>query len=100
MGDLNVQEVEAALILPVKVVPGSSKTAIAGLINGMLKVKVSAPTRKGKANKCLINFLAKKLKLKRQDVSIISDRTAAVKKLRVVGLSPDQLRALILPSVS
>ena len=64
MGSLNVQLVEADSSFRVKVVPGSSKTGLVGILDAMLKVKVSATAEKGKANRCLISFLAKKLGVK------------------------------------
>ncbi len=95
MGDLNVQQVDGAVVLRVKVVPGSSKTAITGILDGALKVKVSAPAEKGRANSCLVEFLAKKLKVKSNAISIISGQSAAVKQLRIAGLSQDDLLSLI-----
>lgn len=91
MADLNATELAGAIVFDVKVIPRSSRTAIAGLLGGMLKIKVSAPAEKGKANKCLIKFLAKKLNVKSSAISIISGRISSVKQIRVTGISPDDL---------
>ncbi|MHC4638477.1 MAG: DUF167 domain-containing protein [Planctomycetota bacterium] len=87
MGNLKIEEIDGGIVLPVKVVPGSSKTSIAGLLDGMLKVKVSAPPEKGKANQCLIDFLEKKLSVKKNNIKIISGLTNPVKRIEISGIS-------------
>ncbi len=58
MANLTIQETDESVVFVVKVVPGSSgPTRICGLLDGMLKVKVSAAPEKGKANQCLLKFL-------------------------------------------
>ncbi len=69
----------------VKVVPGSSRTCLAGIHDGMLKVKVAAPPEDGKANKALTAFIAKKLGLKKNEITITSGRTSPVKRLEIKG---------------
>jgi len=75
-----------------KVVPGSSKTAVVGLLDHMIKVKVAAPPEKGKANQCLIAFLAKKLGLRKKAVCIVTGQGNPVKHVRVTGISAEALQ--------
>jgi uncharacterized protein (TIGR00251 family) len=83
-----IQEVEGGVVFTAKIVPGSSgRTRICGLLDGMLKVKVSAAPEKGKANQCLLKFLAKQLGVKTSAVSIIRGQTGPVKNLLVSGIS-------------
>ncbi len=92
MSKLTFQEVDEGVVFIVKAVPGSSgPTRICGLLDGMLKVKVSAAPEKGKANQCLLKFLAKQLGVKRNAVSIISGKTSPVKHIQVSGISADTL---------
>ena len=81
MSELRIEKVEGGFEFTVKVVPGSSRTASAGLIGESLKVKVAAPPEKGKANKCLIEFLSKKAGVKRGDVVIVAGQTSEVKQV-------------------
>lgn len=74
-----------------KIVPGSSKTAVCGLLDDMIKFKVSAPPQKGKANQSFIEFLAKQLGVKKNAVSIISGLTNPVKQVQVLGMSRETL---------
>jgi len=79
------------VIFSVKVVPGSSRTAIAGVLGGMLKVKIAAPPEKGKANQALIEFLARRLGARRNVISLISGRTGPVKKVRISGVTGEMV---------
>ena len=92
MGNLKIEEHNEGAVFTVKIVPGSSgPTRICGLLDEMLKVKVSAAPEKGKANQCLIKFLAKQLGVKKNAVSIISGTTSPVKHVKVSGMSADTL---------
>ena len=87
--DLTIRKVDGGVVFSAKIVPGSSRTAIAGLLNGKLKIKVAAPPEKGKANQCLVEFLAKQLGVRKNAVSIISGQTNAVKGVQVSGISAE-----------
>ena len=92
MGNLKIEEHNEAAVFVAKIVPGSSgQTRICGLLDEMLKIKVSAAPEKGKANQCLIKFLAKQLGVKKNAVSIISGTTNPVKHVRISGMSADTL---------
>ena len=92
MGNLKIEEHDGGAVFTAKIVPGSSgPTRICGLLGEMLKVKVSAAPEKGKANQCLIKFLAEQLGVKKNAVSIISGTTSPVKHVKVSGMSADTL---------
>ena len=91
MDKLQIESTEGGVIFTVKVVPGSSRTGVSGMLNGMVKIKISAAPEKGKANQCLIKFLAKKLGVKNSAVSVISGRTNPIKKVEVLGISAETL---------
>jgi uncharacterized protein (TIGR00251 family) len=91
MTKLKVEESEGGVIFTVKVVPASSRTAVGGILGGRLKVKVSAPAEKGKANQSLVEILARRLSVKKKDISIISGQTNSVKQVMVSGLSARRL---------
>jgi uncharacterized protein (TIGR00251 family) len=57
----------------------------------MLKIKVSAAPEKGKANQCLLEFLAKQLGVKKNAVHLVSGQTNRVKRLQVSGISSAML---------
>ena len=91
MNNLKIQKTEEGIVFLTKVIPGSSTTLISGLLDGILKVKVSAAPEKGKANQSLKKFLAKQLNVKNNAIDIISGQTSPVKQIRVVGISAETL---------
>ena len=91
MTKLRIQEVDDGVTFEARVVAGSSKTSICGLLDTKLKIRVSAPPEKGKANQRLIEFLAKKLGVKKNDVSITAGKTNPVKALHILGISAETL---------
>jgi len=97
MADLKIRQQNGAAVFTAKIVPGSSKTAMAGLLNDMLKIKVSAPAEKSKANKTLVKFLAKKIGTKTANISIISGKTNPVKQIQVTGVSAQTLLEKLVP---
>ncbi len=87
-----IREIDGGVVFTAKIVPGSSgQTRFIGLLDNMLKIKVSAAPEKGKANKCLVKFLAEKLGVKKNAVVIISGQTSPVKQVQVFDISADTL---------
>jgi uncharacterized protein (TIGR00251 family) len=91
MEQLKIQQSANSVIFSVKVVPRSSKTAIAGLLGGMLKVKLAAAPEKGKANESLVEFLADTLGVKRNTITITSGLTSPVKTIQITGVSAETI---------
>lgn len=86
-----VQEGPDGVIFTAKVVPGSRRTMIGGTLGDMIKIRVAAAPERGKANQCLITFLATQLGVKKSAVEILAGQTNPVKQVRVVGLSAQEL---------
>jgi uncharacterized protein (TIGR00251 family) len=86
-----IQDTDGGVVFTAKVVPGSSKTAVCGLLGEAVKIKVAAPAEKGKANKGLIEFLAEKLGVKKNAISITAGQTNPIKQVQVLGVSSDSL---------
>ncbi|MFH1395370.1 MAG: DUF167 domain-containing protein [Candidatus Omnitrophota bacterium] len=68
--------------LKIKVFPKSSREEVIEQ-DGIIKVHVKAAPEKGKANKAVIAVVAKKYKVKKRDVAIISGLTGRNKILEV-----------------
>ncbi len=67
----------------VKVVPGASRDRIAGLLGDDLKVQVSAPPEKGKANDAVARLLAKTIGVSVKNVTLVSGPSSPHKIFRV-----------------
>ena len=77
MPESPIKKIDRGLAFTAKVVP--------------VKVKVSAAPEKGKANQCLIAFLAKQLGVKKNAVTIVSGKSNPVKQIEVAGVSMERL---------
>lgn len=86
---------QEAVLLPVKVVPGASRTRFMGELGGRAKIAVAAPAEKGKANGALIAFLAKQLGLRRQDVTVTQGQTSPTKTVRLAGIAVSEVARLL-----
>ena len=88
---LKIQKSDDGVIFRVKVQPGAAKNEIVGVQGDALKIKINAPPVKGKANRALVDFLAKKLGTRKSDVEIVSGHTSRVKIIKVVGEGTQKL---------
>lgn len=93
MSTLVLRDTPNGVELTVKVVPGSSRDRIAGVLGDALKVAVSAPPEKGKANQAVIEVLAKALGVKRNAIQILAGHTQPRKTVLLTGLTASQIRA-------
>ncbi len=80
------------VLLRLKVLPGAPKNSFRGIHAGQLKVGVTATAQQGKANQAIIDFLARKLKLPKQQLTIVAGLTSTRKKIAIEGITLDQLK--------
>jgi uncharacterized protein (TIGR00251 family) len=69
--------------LNLKVVPGASKNEIVGWMGDVLKVRVSAPPEKGRANAAVCELLAAALGVSVKRVQVVSGETSQRKVVEV-----------------
>lgn len=79
----------------VKVIPKSSRNEIISEEGRIFKIKVTSPPIDGKANKAVIAFLSKKIKIPKTDIKIVSGEKNRNKKIRFYGISKPDLLKLI-----
>jgi uncharacterized protein (TIGR00251 family) len=80
-------EGRSAIKLRIKVVPSSSRNAIDGWLGDTLKVRVTAPPERGKANAAVETIIADAIGVPSQNVRVASGQTSARKIVEIVGLS-------------
>lgn len=78
--------------------PGAKKTEIAGEHDGRLKIRLKADPVDGKANKALIDFFSKLLKVRKQDISIVHGEKSRFKTLSVISSTELDLSFLSMES--
>ncbi|BAU48754.1 hypothetical protein SVA_2204 [Sulfurifustis variabilis] len=79
--------------LNVKVVPGASRSGIAGWLGEVLKVRVAAPPEGGRANAAVERLIAEALGLPRAQVRLISGASSARKTLEIAGMAEREVLA-------
>jgi uncharacterized protein (TIGR00251 family) len=80
------------VVIAVKVVPGSSRDRVVGVLGDQLKIATSAAAEKGKANAAIARTLAKSLGLSTKDVQLESGQTNPQKRFRLREASVEDIR--------
>lgn len=88
-----IQCTTGGVLIDVRVIPRAGKSGIAGTRDGALLVRLNAPPVEGAANAELIEVLAKALDVPRRSVTLVSGARARQKRLRVSGVSEDEVRS-------
>jgi uncharacterized protein (TIGR00251 family) len=78
--------------LRVRVTARASRDELAGLEDGVLHVRVSAPPVDGKANQAVTRLIAKALGVGRTSVTVIKGERSRDKVVRIDGVEPDEAR--------
>ncbi len=89
---LNIRNSAGGALISVKVVPGSSRDKVVGVLGECLKISTSAPPEKGKANAAVAVALAEAVEVDRRNVELTSGPTNPRKEFLVAGVSADELR--------
>lgn len=88
------QEASGDVLLLLHVQPGAKRSGVAGTHGGALKIRLAAPPVDGKANACLIGFLADTLGVPRAQVELVSGEASRQKRVRVRGATAAALAQL------
>ena len=93
--DLPYQAGEGWIQIQVRVQPRASRNGVAGVVEGALRVHLTAPPVEGKANRALQRFLAQLLGIARRDVEIVAGETSRSKRVRIHGITSEGLAKLV-----
>jgi uncharacterized protein (TIGR00251 family) len=80
-----ITERQDGITLSLKVVPNSSRNSMGLDKHGRLLVRLAAPPVEGKANKELVKFLAKTLRLPQSAVTILHGKSSREKAVLITG---------------
>jgi uncharacterized protein (TIGR00251 family) len=78
--------------LAIKVVPGSSRNTVAGWLGDALRLRVTAPPDKGKANAAVVKLIAETLDIPAASIAITKGSTRARKTVEISGYSDTDIR--------
>lgn len=78
-------------VIKIRLSPRSSINEIIGIENNFIKIKVTSPPIDGKANKALIQLLAKRFKIPKRDIEIKAGVNSRYKTVSVKGLAEQEI---------
>jgi uncharacterized protein (TIGR00251 family) len=83
------------MLLDVRVIPNATRSGIAGMREGRLLLRISAPAVDGKANRAATLHLAKVCGVSKSRVRLVSGEKSRHKKFEIVGLNAAQEQTLL-----
>ncbi len=90
-----IEETSDGVIFNVRVQPRASRNAISGLHGSALKIRLTSPPLKGRANRLCTKFLADELGISTSKITIISGEKSRDKRIRVDGVKKEDILKLI-----
>ena len=94
--DFKITNAEEGAAFAVHIVPQCKKNEVVGKYGDALKVHLTSATVKDSCNDTLLSFLAKKLKVNRQNLEIVAGTAGAEKMVVVVGVTPAEAERRLL----
>ena len=92
---IEIKETGGNIVFSVRVQPKAKSDRVLGEHAGALKVAVTAPPEKGKANAAVVALLSRLLGVPKSSIEIVRGETSRVKTLRVQGVGKDALLELL-----
>jgi uncharacterized protein len=92
---LEITRTEDGVVFSVRVQPRASRDEVAGVMDGVMKVRLQAPALEGRANEALCEYLAQLLKTPTSAVRILSGDRSRIKRIAVRGVTEPEVRGLV-----
>ena len=89
--ELQISDSSAGAVLRVRVVPRAGRSALAGVRDGALLIRVAAAPVRGAANDALTEVLASVLDLPRRRIQLVSGGRTRLKRVRIEGLGASEV---------
>lgn len=82
-------------VVRVRATPGARENGVRGEHGGALKVSVTQPPDKGKANEAIVAVLAEALGVKKSQIELLSGAASREKRILIRGVSPERLQSVV-----
>ena len=82
---------EHGAAIAVNLTSRTNKDQIIGIQDEIIEIGLTVPPTDNKANKVLVNFLAKQLRVKASTIEIVAGQTGPQKLISIIGLSPQEV---------
>ena len=91
VSELQLSDSSAGVVLRVRVVPRAGRSALVGVRDGALLIRVAAAPVRGATNDALTEVLASVLDLPRTRIQLVSGGRARLKRVRIEGLGASEV---------
>lgn len=92
---LDIKEAQDGVTFRVRVQPRASKNQLSGIMDGAVKVRLTAPPVDGEANEACLKFFSGLFKVPVSAVKLISGQTGRNKTIKVLGLTAEEVLSRI-----
>lgn len=83
-------------LLAIRVTTRAARDEIAGLREGVLQVRTSAPPAEGRANAAVCRLIARRLRVPQRDVTLVRGERSREKLLLITGIDGEEALRLLL----
>lgn len=87
------------VIIDVMVQPRASRTGVAGLHDGALRLRVTSPPVDGAANEAVVRHLSDLFGVPKGRVEIVGGQSSRRKRVRIGGIAADVIRARVAAAI-
>lgn len=95
---IEIAERAGGVVFTVRIQPRASRDAIAGEMEGAIKIRLTAPPIEDRANESLRRFLAARLNIPFSAVRIAAGEKSRIKRIEIQGVTSSQVHALLIES--
>lgn len=97
--DLRIRGVAKGIEIEIRALPGAKRPGLKGVHDGRLKIGVTVPPEKGRANMALVEYLARMFGLSRSSVRLVAGALSRNKRFLLEGLTLERVHASILAAL-
>ncbi len=90
-----IQATREGLLLSLYIQPSARKDELCGIRAGSLKIRLNAPPVDGKANKRLVEYLARVFGIRRSSVEIVGGHASRRKQVRLKGIEEERVETIV-----
>ncbi len=90
-----IQATREGLLLSLYIQPSARKDELCGIRAGSLKIRLNAPPVDGRANKRLVEYLARVFCIKRSSVEIVGGHTSRTKQVRLKDIEKERVETVV-----
>jgi uncharacterized protein len=96
---IDLEQTDAGVLVPVRAYPKARRRGLTGVHAGQLKIAVTEPPEKGRANDSIAEILAGVLQVRPPRVSLVSGASSRSKRFLIAEATLDSVRTALARSL-